>query len=82
MCVVLWVLFTRPTPFSVIRLPYGGLRSRVRQAIGHERVRRIMRSKEHHYAEEESVNPFAAFAFVELINPLILAINKLEYVFG
>jgi len=32
--------------------------------------------------EDEAVNPFAAFAFVELVTPLILGLNKLEIVFG
>lgn len=104
MCAVLWVTLTRPTPFSVIRLPYGRLRSRVRQ---------VVRSSHFHHKrsatdgtggegggerggngsgsggngsrviiEDEAVNPFAAFAFVELVTPLILGINKLEIVLG
>jgi len=75
----LWLFFTRPAPFSLIRVPYGGLRTAIRSLVTQKPIKRFLKKE---IPEEDIVNPVATVAIVEIIYPIVALLNKLEYVFG
>ena len=68
----LWFGLTSAVPFSPIRIPSGKLKKAIRQIVRLVNYNHLLEYSSH----SDMTNPFAVTAYIDVIRPLVFAINR------